>query len=204
MSGGNGYGGNQPMTTATIPTAHGPNTDLSEPRPDRRARRQQARRLQLRDEASARLAELDQIACMLNDAADLVRTGWLQHRWFAYIDDTGQIRTVNAFDAKRMAGHPVVEACLVGAIVQAGGGLSHLRKQVVQRAVDLTWHTLFRTPSELIHRTPAPLVRTRHVQDLTRWNDYPGRTSHDAEALLRRSATAARYEAAQLQPDRLR
>ena len=104
MSGGNGYGGNQPMTTATIRTAHGPNTDLSEPRPGRRARRQQARRLRLRDEASARLAELDQIACMLNDAADLVRTGWLQHRWFAYLDDTGQIRTVNAFDAKTHGG----------------------------------------------------------------------------------------------------
>jgi hypothetical protein len=136
---------------------------------------------------------------MLNDAADLVRTGWLQHRWFGYIDDTGQIRTVNASNAKQMAGYPVVEACLVGAIVHAGGGLTHLRKQVVQRAVDLTWHTLFKTPSERIRRTPAPLIRTQHVQDLTRWNDHPGRTAHDAEALLRRSAAAARSEAAQLQ-----
>jgi hypothetical protein len=44
-----------------------------------------------------------------------------------------------------MVGHPVVGACLVGAIIHAGGGLPQLRTQVVQRAMDLTWHTLFKT-----------------------------------------------------------
>jgi len=38
-------------------------------------------------------------------------------------------------------------------------------------------------------------MRIHHVQDLTRWNDYPNRTADQAEELLRRSASAARSEA---------
>jgi hypothetical protein len=94
-----------------------------------------------------------------------------------------------------MMGHPVVGACLVGAIIHAGGGLPQLRTQVVQRAMDLTWHTLFKTSQRLVRRIPAPDMRIHHVQDLTRWNDYPNRTADQAEELLRRSASAARSEA---------
>jgi hypothetical protein len=179
-------------------TAHAPEvagTDLIEPHIGWRARRRNARRLQLRDQTSARLAELDQIACILAEAADLVRAGWLQNNWFAYRDDDGRARPVNAYNANQMTGRPVVGACLVGAIVQAGGGLPRVRAQSVQRALDLTWHTLFKTPPELVRRTPAPEVRTQHVQDLTRWNDHPRRTAGQTEELLRRSAAAARAEA---------
>jgi hypothetical protein len=183
------------MTASIVSAPEAAGTDITEAQISWRARRRQVRELRLRDQTSARLAELDHIASILNEAADFVRMGWLQHRWFAYRDDTGQIRTVNAYNAKQMTGHPVIEACLVGAIVQAGGGLSQIRTQVVQRAVDLTWHTLFKTPQEMIRRTPAPVVHTQRVQDLTRWNDTPGRTAHDAEQLLRRSARAAKSEA---------
>ena len=185
------------MTAATISAPPAPGADIVEVH-SWRARRRQTRQLRLRDQISARLAELDQISCVLNDAADLVRAGWLQESWFAYQDDTGQIKPVNAYNVKQMQGHPVVGACLVGAIVQAGGGLPRVRTQVVQRALDLTWHTLFNTRPELVRRTPAPAVREYRVQDLTRWNDYPGRTADQAERLLRRSATAARYEAEDL------
>jgi len=160
-----------------------------------RARRRQTRELQLRDQTSARLAELDHIACLLNEAADLVRVGWLQDSWFAYRDDAGRVRPVNAHNVKDMKGRPVVGACLVGAIIQAGGGLPHVRSQVVQRALDVTWHTLCNTPPELVRRTPAPEMRTHHVQDLTRWNDHQGRSAGEAEDLLRRSAGAAKSEA---------
>jgi hypothetical protein len=182
------------MTAATISAPPDLGADIVEA-PGWRARRRQSRQLRLRDQVSARLAELDQIACILNDAADMVRGGWLQESWFAYRDDTGRIRPVNAYNARQMTGHPVVAACLVGAVVQAGGGLAHLRTQVVQRALDLTWHTLFKTPPEHLRRIPAPETRVHHVQDLTRWNDYPSRTADEAEELLRRSATAARSEA---------
>jgi hypothetical protein len=183
------------MTAATISAPQSPGTDIVEVQPSWRTRRRQSRQLRLRDQISARLAELDQIACILSDAAELVRAGWLQDSWFAYRDDAGRIRSVNAYNAKQLTGHPVVAACLVGAIVQAGGGLPHIRTQVVQRALDVTWHTLAKTPPALVRRTPAPETRLHHVQDLTRWNDHPGRTAGQAEELLRRSATAARSEA---------
>ena len=183
------------MTAAISSAPSVPGADIVEARPHWWARRGQSRQLRLRDQISARLAELDQIACILNDAADLVGVGWLQDSWFAYRDDTGRIRPVNAYNAKQMTGHPIVGACLVGAIVQAGGGLPQVRSQVVQRALDLTWHTLFKTPTELVRRTPAPEMRRHHVQDLTRWNDQPNRTAGQAEELLRRSATAAKSQA---------
>ena len=183
------------MTAATISAPQSPGTDIVEVQPSWWTRRRQSRQLRLRDQISARLAELDQIACILSDAAELVRAGWLQDSWFAYRDDAGRIRPVNAYNAKQLAGHPVVAACLVGAIVQAGGGLPHIRTQPVQRALDVTWHTLAKTPPALVRRTPAPETRLHNVQDLTRWNDHPGRTAGQAEELLRRSATAARSEA---------
>jgi hypothetical protein len=183
------------MTATTVSAPQVAGTDLTESHLSWRAKRRIARQLRLRDQTSARLAELDQIACILNEAADLVHVGWLQHRWFAYRDDTGRVRTVNAYNTKEMRGNPIVEACVVGAIVAAGGGLSQIRSQVVQRTIDLTWNTLFKTPAQFIRRTPAPVIRIQHVQDLTRWNDYPGRTASQAEELLRRSAHAAKAEA---------
>jgi hypothetical protein len=183
------------MTAATISAAEAADTDVTEVRLGWQARRRQARELRLRDQTSARLAELDHIACILNEAADLVCVGWVQDSWFAYRDDAGHIRLVNAYNAKELGGRTVVGACVVGAIVQAGGGLPQLRSQVVLRAVDLTWHTLFNTPTDLVRRTPAPEIRMRHVQDLTQWNDHPRRTAREAEELLRRSASAAKSEA---------
>jgi hypothetical protein len=183
------------MTAATISAPRVSSADVAEVRPHWRTGRGQSRQLRLRDQISARLAELDHIACILNDAAELISAGWLQDSWFAYRDNTGRIRPVNAYNASEMAGHPVVGACLVGAIVQAGGGLPQVRSQVVQRALDLTWHTLFKTPPQLARRIPAPETRLHHVQDLTGWNDHPKRTADQAKELLRRSADAARSEA---------
>jgi hypothetical protein len=183
------------MAAATISAPQALGADIVEVHPSWRTRRRQSQQLRLRDQISARLAELDQIAGILNAAADLVRAGWLQESWFAYRDETGRIRPVNAHNAKQMTGRPVVAACLVGAIVQAGGGMAYARTQPVQRALDLTWHTLFKTSPELVRRIPAPETRVHHVQDLTRWNDHPSRTAGQAEELLRRTATAARSEA---------
>jgi hypothetical protein len=154
--------------------------------------------LRLRDETSARLAELDHMTDILNHAADLIGGGWLQHSWFAYLDDNGRTRTVTAHNVARMADHPVVGACLVGAIVQAGGGLSNVGSQAVQRAVDLTWHTLREIQVRANHWTSAPEIRMDRVRDLTHWNDHPSRTAPQAEALLRRTAAAASSEAARM------
>ena len=176
-----------------------PTFDIDSHRPSWRAKRRLTRQLQLRDQTSARLAELYHLAEILNEAADLISGGWLQHSWFAYRDDSGKTKIVTAYNVNELADHSVVGACLIGAIVEAGGGLSNVRTQPVQRALDLTWNTLFETVPRANHRTPAPAVRTERVRDLTRWNDNPRRTAQQAEALLRRSAAAAVSDATHLQ-----
>jgi hypothetical protein len=186
------------MTATATSASQVPTLDLDSHQPSWLARRRLTRQLRHRDETSARLAELDNQADILNQAADLICDGWLQHSWFAYLDDNGRTKTVTAYNVTEMAGRPVVGACLVGAIVQAGGGLSKVRTQAVQRALDLTWNTLYETAAEPNHWTPAPVVRAQHVRDLTRWNDNPRRTAPQAEALLRRSATTAVTQAAHL------
>jgi hypothetical protein len=184
------------MTAAT--TGHAVPTFDIDGHPSWWAKRNLTRQLRERDVASARLAELHNLADILNQAADLISAGWLQHSWFAYQDDSGRTRTVTAYNVNEMADRPVVGACLIGAIVEAGGGLSNVRTQPVQRAIDLTWYTLFNIAPAPNHWTPAPEVRTQHVRDLTRWNDQPRRTAPQAEALLRRSAAAAVSEAANI------
>lgn len=185
------------MTVTTSPP-YSPTVSVDGHRPSWREKRRRTRQLRLRDETSARLAELDHMTDILNQAAELIGGGWLQHRWFAYLDDNGRTRTVTAHDVNKMAGRQVVGACLVGAIVQAGGGLSNARTQAVQRAVDLTWHTLHEIQVQANHWTSAPEVRMDRVRDLTRWNDHPNRTAPQAEALLRHSSAAARSEAARV------
>ena len=182
--------------TVIISPPDSPTVDVENDRPSWRTKRRRTRELRLRDETSARLAELHHMTDILNQAADLIGGGWLQHSWFAYLDDNGWTRTVTAHNVDRMAGRPVVGACLVGAIVQAGGGLSNVRSQAVQRAVDLAWHTLHEIQVRANHWTSPPEVRMDRVRDLTRWNDHPNRTVHEAEALLRRTAAAATSEVA--------
>ena len=184
--------------TATTSAAQIPALDLDDHRLSWRDKRRLNRQLRLRDEISARLAELDRLADILGKAADLIKDGWLQHSWFAYRGEEGRAKTVTAFNVADMTGRPVVAACLVGAVVQAGGGLSEVRSSEVQRALDLTWHTLFSNPSEPIRWNPAPQIRMYHVQQLTRWNDHPSRSGPQVEALLRHSVTTARSEASRL------
>jgi hypothetical protein len=187
--------------TVTTSRPQGSTVDVGVSRPSWWVKRRLSRQLRLRDETSARLAELHRLADILNQAADMISGGWLQHGWFAYLDDSGQTQTVTAHNVHQMTGRPVVGGCLVGAVVQAGGGMPNIRTQAVQRALDLTWHTLFEVPARANHWTPAPEVRKHRVRDLTRWNDHPNRTAQQAEALLRRSATAATSEASRVLAD---
>jgi hypothetical protein len=106
------------------------------------------------------------MAEILNQAADMIGRGWLQHGWFAYLDDTGQTHIVTAYNVHQMTDRPVA-ACLVGAVAQAGGGMSNIRTQAVQRALDFTWHTLFEIPAQANHWTPAlRFARTMCVTSL--------------------------------------
>jgi len=168
---------------------------------DRRERRRLRRALRDQDRASARLAELYRIDDLLADAAHMVEHGWLQHGWFAFVDPEGVRRIVVGCTpriARRVAPEQVVSACLVGAIVYAGGGPSEARSQLVQRSVDLTWHASYRGASEPIRWCPSPVERAGHVIDLVRWNDSPGRTPQQVTALLGRARDLGRAEVGRL------
>jgi hypothetical protein len=77
---------------------------------------------------------------------------------------------------------------LVGAVVQAAGGVAHARTQPVHRALDLTWAALYNEP---VRWCPAPATRLSHVRDLTRWNDRDGRTATEVSGLLALAADRA-------------
>jgi hypothetical protein len=54
---------------------------------------------------------------------------------------------------------------MVGSIVHAGGGLAAVGSQHVQRALDLTWHTLYGDDREPVRCCPASPIRSAQVRD---------------------------------------
>ena len=159
----------------------------------RRARRAERRRLTRHDVLSARLAELHSIADLLTRAAAIVGEGWVQGAWFAVSTPSGE-RAVTGYDLRLLRTGPVTGACLVGAVVQAGGGPGAVRSQAVQRTLDLTWHTLREDPGRAVAWSPAPPVRTLQVLDLTHWNDAPRRTRAEVVDLLTAAQTTVAVE----------
>lgn len=161
-----------------------------------RERRRLRKRLAEQDRRSGQLAELRTIRAMLDEADAIVRSGWVQHAWFAYRDERDRVAVATAHDLPRVTGRPVVGACMVGAIVQAGGGVPAVWSQPVQRTLDLLWHTL-RENNRPVQWCPAPSVRLARLRELTRWNDRPGRNRDEVLELL----GAARAAAARLGAD---
>jgi hypothetical protein len=166
-------------------------TGFRERRELRRERRRERRRLAEADRRSAALAELHRVAAVLRAAAELIERGWVQNGWFAYRDDAGVRKIVAPQTLHLLEGHDVVGACLVGAVVEAGGGVESARTQLVQRSLDLVWHTLRREAGEPVRWCPGPTMRALQVRDLARWNDTRGRTSPEVAGLLRAAAASA-------------
>jgi len=140
------------------------------------------------------LAELAQIRDLVAAARDVVAAGWVKDAWFVSHNAQGKRRSVDFMAAKRMGQVPVDRACLVGAILHAGGGVATAETQLVQRTFDLTWHTIHRRPQDPVRWCPAPPIRAQQLRDLVQWNDRPERTGADVEALLRNVEQAAERE----------
>ena len=157
--------------------------------------RAERRRLARRDRYSARLAELHCIRSLVEEAVAVVDSGWVQHSWFAVSDVQGRTRMVTAHNIAEVTEQPVAGACLVGAIVHAAGGPSAVRTQLVQRSLDLTWHTLYGDERQPVRWCPPPAIRMANVRDLTAWNDHPGRTASEVQTLLRSAAQTTRTQA---------
>jgi hypothetical protein len=177
----------QPSTPTTSP-----------PRPTWRQRRAERKRLRRLDALSAQLAELPRIIALLERAADVVRHGWVQGAWFAVAAPGGR-QAVTAYDLSLAEDFPVVGACLVGAVVQAGGGPEMVQSQLVQRSLDLTWHVLREEPGQQVRWCPGPRVRMMSVLDMTYWNDSPKRGKQEVVGLL-----VAAQHAATTQQERCR
>jgi hypothetical protein len=141
-----------------------------------------------------RLAELHRIRSLLQDAVVLVNIGWIQNAWFAVLDEQGRQRKLGAHEVHLADDRPVSGACLVGGIVYAAGGPDVAHSQLVQRTLDLTWHTLYEDRRQPVRWCPSPSVRAAHVRDLTRWNDHPQRSSLQVSALLESAVETAEAE----------
>jgi hypothetical protein len=165
--------------------------------PRRRGSRRLRRELRAQDRRSARLAGLYAVDALLAEAVQVVEHGWTQGAWFTFVDADGRGRSVVGCSpriARRLQAEQVVSACLVGALVQAAGGPAEARSERVQKAVEVTWHALFRGASEPVRWRPSSVARAGHVMDLVLWNDRPGRTSAEVAALLGRARELTRAE----------
>ena len=167
----------------------------------RAERRAERRRLRGQDVLSARMAELLSIEEVLGRAAEVVERGWLQNAWFV-VDTPSGPTAVTAHDVHLADVHPVVGACLVGAVVSASGGPKAVGTHLTQRTLDLTWHTLREGPARPVGWCPGPGARTLQVLDLTHWNDAPSRTQEEVVGLLTATGHAARAERGRLVAER--
>ena len=149
-----------------------------------RERRRQRKRLAAQDGLSAQIAELVRIRELVAATREVVATGWVQDAWYVCADTHGRQRCVSVLQKGDLRGGPVARACLVGAVLQAAGGVTTVDSQRVQRTFDLLWHTLYRSEREPVRWCPAPPIRAQQLRDLVQWNDQPGRTSADVETLL--------------------
>ena len=150
----------------------------------RRQRRAERRRLKQQDTLSAQLAELHAIRDLLDRAAEVIGQGWVQGAWFTVATAEGT-RAVTAYDLPVLGHRPVTGACLVGSVVEAAGGPATVRSQLVQRTLDLVWHTLREDPERSVRWCPGPRMRMLGLLELTSWNDAPGRTQDQVVDLLR-------------------
>jgi hypothetical protein len=141
------------------------------------------RRLKRQDALSGQLAELHSIHTLLEQAGEVVSGGWVQGAWFTVATGSGE-RCVTAYDLGLAVNRPVTGACLVGAVVQAAGGPATVRSQLVQRTLDLAWHTLREDRDRPVRWCPGPRMRMLRVLELTHWNDAPGRTQGEVVGLF--------------------
>jgi hypothetical protein len=144
-------------------------------------RHEQLRRERQREQ---RRGQLDALQIVLSEARQLVETRWIQDAWFEYIDVDGTSRLASGGWASRIPTVDVTGACLVGAIVMAGGGPQAAQTQLVQRAIDVTWHALRAEESDPVRWCPDPASRMSNIRDLTRWNDNDERGADEVAGLL--------------------
>jgi hypothetical protein len=139
--------------------------------------------------AFASIRDLDRrehTRAVLTGARSVLRRGWLQGGWYVLQSPDGRRRVVGAGSLTPRSYGEVVQACLVGAVVEAASWHSPQRVASAP-ALDALWCALqelrgFRL--DPLDQVPSPAARSARMRDLTRWSDAAGRTQQDVDRLL--------------------
>jgi hypothetical protein len=138
-------------------------------------------------------ARYEEALAVLQGTRVVIQRGWVQDVWYVMRDHDGNLRTLGPGCLSRLEPTEVIQACLVGAVVQAAWQWSP-DSASSGPAVDALWETLQENrglgSAAPVGRVCSPMIRTARIRDLASWNDRPGRTRDDVLELL--DQTAAR------------
>ena len=126
----------------------------------------------------ARLQELGELEHLLSEARGVVERGWIQHAWFAYLDEHGRTRNATSAAAMDVQGRPLVAACLVGAVVSAAGGFFSAVRNGNENVLPIATTSAAAAAYRAIFRRPLPALtrcitamrwRTQNVSGFSAW-----------------------------------
>ena len=133
------------------------------------------------------LDQLDRQLAVLEGARAELEAGWVQGGWWSVSSRDGSPRLVNGYAAAGGTPDHVDGACLVGALVRAGG-------PDAGRAVDAVYDALWASRGQPglpgPRPVPSPDVRLARGRTLTQWNDRAERTQAEVLALVDQAISA--------------
>jgi len=145
------------------------------------------RRLMPPPDAELVLAQLDRQLAVLEEARAELEAGWVQGGWWAVSSADGSLRLVTGAAAAGGTPAHVDGACLVGALVRAGGPDAG---RAVDAVYDALWASRGQPDLPGPRPVPSPDVRLARVRTLTRWNDQAHRTQAEVLGLVDQAISA--------------
>jgi hypothetical protein len=131
--------------------------------------------------------QLSRQLTVLEDARAELEAGWVQGGWWTVSSADGSRRLVTGVAAAGGTPAHVDGACLVGALVRAGGPDAG---RAVDSVYDALWASRGQPDLPGPRPVPSPEVRLARVRTLTRWNDQAGRTQADVLAVVDQAISA--------------
>ena len=150
-------------------------------RPGRRAFRRWFSRPPLRSAADRRRDTLT----VLSGARTVLARGWVQRCWYVLEASDGRRHFVVPGSLAPRSTGLVVQACLVGAVVEAARSCSEDPGEIGP-ALDALWCAARAAQGRSADLASVPSRASRRVQvrELTRWNDHRDRTQDDVLGLI--------------------
>jgi hypothetical protein len=131
--------------------------------------------------------QLNRQLSVLEGARAGLEAGWVQGGWWTVSSREGSPRLVNGYAAAGGTPAHVDGACLVGALVRAGGPDAG---RAVDAVYDALWASRGQPDLPGPRPVPSPDVRLARVRTLTHWNDQAERTQADVLALVDQAISA--------------